>query len=257
MRSSKWIFTAAASAAALITGLYAQEQKKEPLAFEVASIKPTRATDQRGIIRPMPGNQAYTGTNVTLQMMMTIAYSVTDRQISGAPGWVATDRFDIEAKAARPGTVDELHDMLANLLEERFKLKVRRETKEQAVWNLVVDKGGAKLATHSPEDINYPPIRMAARGELQAQNVKMDYFAFFLSRSLDRKVIDKTGLPARYDLRLRFRPDMPPDAPGAEQFRDVPDIFTAVREQLGLKLESGRGPVEYLVVEKVEKLTEN
>ncbi|HEV8145608.1 MAG TPA: TIGR03435 family protein [Bryobacteraceae bacterium] len=257
MRLAKWTFIAVTTAAVVITGLYAQAQKKEPLAFEVASIKPTRATDQRAIIRPMPGNQAYTGSNVTLRLMMTIAYSVTDRQISGAPGWVDTDRFDIEARAARPGTVDELHDMLANLLEERFKLKVRRETKEQAVWNLVLDKGGAKLVTHSPDDINYPPIRLAARGELQGQNVKTDYLAFFLSRFLDRKVIDKTGLPARYDFRLSFRPDTPADAPGAEQLRDVPDIFTAVREQLGLRLESGRGPVEYLVVEKVEKLTEN
>src|SRR5436190_17293134 len=108
MRSSRWILTAAAGAAALITALFAQEQKKEPLAFEVASIKPTRATDQRAIIRPMPGNQAYTGSNVTLRLMMTIAYRVTDRQISGAPGWVDTERFDIEAKAARPGTDDEL-----------------------------------------------------------------------------------------------------------------------------------------------------
>ena len=188
---------------------------------------------------------------------MTIAYSVPERQISGAPGWVASDRFDIEAKAARPGTIDELHDMLANLLEERFKLKVRRETKEQPVWNLVVDKGGSKLTTHAPDDLNTPPIRMSQASGFEGQNVTMDYFALYFSRFLDRKVINKTGLPARYDFRLRFRPDMPPDAPAAEQFRDVPDIFTAIREQLGLKLESGRGPVEYLVVEKVEKLTEN
>src|ERR1700678_2445861 len=89
---------------------------------------------------------------------MTIAYQVTDRQISGGPSWINADRFNIDAKAARPRTNDELHTMLAHLLEERFHLTLRRENRQESVLVLVVDKGGSKMPVHDPEDKDYPPI---------------------------------------------------------------------------------------------------
>lgn len=91
---------------------------------------------------------------------MTVAYSVAERQISGGPRWMETERFDIEAKAGRPRSVDEIHTMLAHLLEERFRLQVRRETSRETVWNLTVAAGGPKVPAHDPGDKDYPPFVM-------------------------------------------------------------------------------------------------
>jgi len=158
---------------------------------------------------------------------------------------------------------------LQHLLEERFHLKLRRETREEPVWALVVNKGGSKMPVHDPDDRNYPPIgRQTVRESdgslcpgLAGQNVTMDYFAFFLSRTMDRKVIDGTGLPARYDVNLKYLPDGArfegKDGGGPTISSDCADIFSALPKQLGLKLESTKGPVEFLVVEHAEKPTEN
>ena len=114
---------AAAFCAAVTLGLRAQSQtdEKDPLTFEVASVKPSAGCPPAcGLIRQMPGSQRYHAEGATLRLLMTVAYTVTDRQISGGPSWMSTDRFDIEAKAERPRTSDELHVMLQHLLEERF-----------------------------------------------------------------------------------------------------------------------------------------
>lgn len=230
-----------------------------PLQFEVASLKPSQPGQTNGIIRPMPGNQRYVGTNVPLRVLMTVAYSVTDRQISGGPDWIAKDPFDLDAKAAQPGSVDDLHVMLQHLLEERFQLKIRREKREQAVWELVPEKGGPKLPEHDAADKNYPPIAGGPRG-IKGTNVTMEYFAFMLSRFIDRTVIDKTGLTSRYDVNLEFQLDRGPAGPAPDAAAlnsDAPGIFTALREQLGLKLVPAKGPVEYLVIEHAEKPSEN
>jgi uncharacterized protein (TIGR03435 family) len=228
-----------------------------PLVFDVASVKPAAAGARGGIIRQMPGNQRYVATNVPLRLIMTVAYSVTDRQISGGPSWVGTDPFDIDAKSAKPVSSDDLHTMLAHLIEERFHLTVRREQRELPIYELVVDKGGPKLTEHDAADLDHPPMGGTPAG-LAGTNVTMNYFAFILSRNLDRNVVDKTGLTARYDVKLDFARDLPPgvvrpDAPVAEG----PTIFTAVKEQLGLKLVPAKGPVEFLVIEKAEKPSEN
>ena len=99
-----------------------------------------------------------------LRLLIRIAYGVTDRQLSGGPDWINTETFDMDAKAEQPATVDELHLMLRTLLEERFQLKVHRETKEQAVYALVVDKGGPKMTVHQPVETDYPPISGGVSG---------------------------------------------------------------------------------------------
>jgi uncharacterized protein (TIGR03435 family) len=218
----------------------------------------------------MPGGQTYHGEGVPLRVAMTVAYTVTDRQISGGPAWMNTDRFDIEAKAARPRTPDELHIMLQHLLEERFQLKIRRETRQEPVWALVVDKGGSKMPVHDPADLDHPPMGLQGVrgsdggmcGALTGQNITMDYLAFTLSRSMDRNVIDRTGLPARYDVNLQFLPDLARSAKaeadgGPAISPDCPDLPAALPKQLGLRLESAKGPVEFLVVEHAEKPTGN
>jgi uncharacterized protein (TIGR03435 family) len=261
---------AAALAATFSISIRAQQtEAQDPLTFEVASVKATPPGTTGGVIRQQPGNQTYHAENVPLRLIMTVAYQVTDRQISGGPSWMTADRFNIEAKAARPRTPEELHVMLAHLIEERFHLKLRREARQETVWALVVDKGGSKMAVHDPEDLDRPPMGgQMVRGSdgticpgLAGHNVTMNYFAFFLSRGLDRGVIDKTGLPARYDVNLQYMPDGVrlggPDGAGPAISPDCADLFSALPKQLGLRLESAKGPVEYLVVEHAEKPTEN
>jgi uncharacterized protein (TIGR03435 family) len=240
---------------------------RSPFAFEVASIKPTPPGERGGIVHQPPGGKSYEAIGATLGVIMTVAYSVTPRQISGGPDWVNSDRWNIEAKAERSGSSDELHDALARLLEDRFQLKLRRETRELPCHILTVDKKGSKLPAHDAADLLHDPFigGRDASGVpfVSAKNATMSYFAFFLSRILDLNVIDRTGLADRYDVDLHFVPD--PSAiranqpPGAEPppLPDGPDIFTALREQLGLHLEKGKGPVEFLVIEHVQKPSEN
>lgn len=258
--------------AAVVLGLGAQSQGGEvdPLTFDVASVKPSAGCPPAcGLIRQMPGGQTYHGEGVPLRLAMTVAYTVTDRQIAGGPSWMGTDRFDIEAKSARPRTSDELHVMLQHLLEERFHLKLRRETREEPVWSLVVDRGGSKLPAHDPADLDHPPMGLQAVrntdgsvcGSLVGHNVTMEYLAFTLSRNADRSVIDRTGLPARYDVNLQFLPDAArlaaPNGDGPAISPDCADLFSALPKQLGLRLESSKGPVQFLVVEHAEKPSEN
>jgi uncharacterized protein (TIGR03435 family) len=249
---------AAAVALVLAAPLLSQSTPKpgEPLVFEVASVKPSAPGGRGGIVRPLPGNQTYIANNVSLRLLMTVAYTVTDRQIAGGPPWVADETFDMTAKATSPRTTDELHRMLQNLLEERFQLKLRRETRDSSVWALMVDKGGHKLTEHDPHDLDHPPISGAGRGGVAGRNVNMNYFAFWLSRILDRNVIDRTGLSPYYDLSLQFVPDRAgprPEGADAPLLPEGPSIFTALRDQLGLRLEATKGPVEYLVIEHAER----
>ena len=254
---------------AVTLGLRAQTQSAEndPLTFDVASVKPSAGCPPAcgGLIRQMPGGMTYHGEGVPLRLAMTVAYTVTDRQIAGGPDWMNTDRFDIEAKAARPRTSDELHVMLQHLLEERFHLKLRRETREESVWAMVLDKGGSKMPVHDPADLDHPPMGVqAVRGSdgtmcggLTGKNVTMEYLAFTLSRNMDRAVIDRTGLPARYDINLQFLPDAAkragPNGDGPAISPDCADLAAALPKQLGLRVESAKGPVAFLVVEHAEK----
>ena len=242
-----------------------------PLAFEVASVKATAAgcPPACGLIRSTVGGGGYHAEGATLRSLMTVAYSVRDRQISGGPRWMEAERFDIEAKADRPHTIDQLHAMLAHLLEERFHLQVRRETRQQSVWNLVVAQGGPKMPLHDANDKDYPPMAMTWLSEsdgsvcasVGSANETMGYLALSLSRNMNTIVVDRTGLPGRYDVSLRYMPDgahpRTPDGAPLPFSPDCADIFGALPGQLGLKLVAAKGPVEYLMVEHVEQLTEN
>jgi uncharacterized protein (TIGR03435 family) len=240
---------------------------KDPLVFEVASIKPTPSDVRGGIVHQPPGGQSYEAIAASLRIIMTVAYTVTDRQISGGPDWINTDRWTIEAKANRRGTSDELHDALARLLEERFQLKIRHEKRELPVYLLTVDKKGTKMPEHDASDLLHEPIAGRfdnGEAHMTGQNATMNYFAFFLSRGLDLNVVDETNLTGHYDIDYHYVPEqrgergigadaaVPPAAMPAG-----PDLFTALREQLGLRLEKGKGPVDYLVIDSVQKPSEN
>jgi uncharacterized protein (TIGR03435 family) len=235
--------------------LAAQTAPDESLRFEVASLKlsPPNPQGGGGIIRPKPANNGYMATNMTLRSYLMIAYTVRDTQISGGPSWFGEDRYDLDAKAEKPGTIDELHMMLRNLLADRCHLKIHKETKEQAGYALVIDKGGPRLTEHDPPSGDHPPIAPAGPGKAVATNVHMNYLALFLSRIVDRPVVDKTGLTAYYDFRLEFAPERPP---GAEQV-EGPSLFEALKLQLGLRLDATKAPSEHIVIDSVEKPTAN
>jgi uncharacterized protein (TIGR03435 family) len=266
---SLFVLTLALAAGALT--LAAQKPADDPLVFDVASVKPTTGTCPPvcGLIRPTVGAGGYHIEGAPLRLIMTVAYTVTDRQITGGPAWIGADRFDIEAKAERSRTTDELHVMLQHLLEERFHMTIRHEARQESVWNLVVAKEGQKMTAHDPDDKDYPPIGgravRAPDGSLcpgfAGKNVRMDYLAFFLSRNMDRMILDKTGLEGRWDFDLHFLPDaarLAAGGPGAPAISpDCGDLASSLPKQLGLRLEAGKGPVDFLVIDHVEKPSEN
>jgi uncharacterized protein (TIGR03435 family) len=223
--------------------------------FDVCAVKPSAPGAQSGIIRVMPGNQAYMGRNVTLRIMMLVAYEVTDRQIAGGPDWTGTERFDLDCKSERSYSTHELHEMLARTLEERFQMKLRRSKREMPVWALVVDKGGPKLTPHPEGDLDHPPLTAGPNGRGAAgRNLSMDFLALNLSRILDRNVVDRTGISGYYDVVLDFVNDAPPAPDGVAHQPDTgPTVFQALREQLGLRLDPARAPMEYLTIESATR----
>lgn len=251
----------AIAAAALVSAICGQA----PRAFEVASIKPTNTGDNRVAIMMQPGGR-FNATNVTVKMLMQNAYGVRDFQIVGGPGWIGSDRFDITAKLEGDGPLqpDSLRPALQGLLEDRFQLKLHRETREMQTYALLPGKNGPKLQKSADEKAPGPQIRMG-RGQLSAKKVTMTILANQLAQQLGRSVVDKSVLTGEFDFELSWTPEIGgggpfgPDAGGAPPAVDSPgpSIFTAVQEQLGLRLESQRGPVEILVIDRLEKPSEN
>ena len=229
-------------------------------AFDVASIKVNRSIfkgeggEREGFV-VQPGSLSL--TNVTLQACVKWAYSVRDFQIAGAPGWFGTERFDIHAKASGAASEQEMKAMLQALLAERFQLKLRRETKDVPILALVAGKGGPKLR---PAGESVPGSMRPENGFLVFKNMTLPEFADRLSRrpfSLDRPVVDLTGVKGSYDFALKLADDAMGLKLGLER-NDGPSLFDVLPQQLGLKLESRKGPAEVLVIESANKTpTEN
>ena len=254
-------------AALLALTIAAFAQQPGRTAFEVASVKPGDPNERRVSLFIQPGGKLST-TNASLQMLIGFAYDVRDHQISGGPTWLDAAKFNIEAKApsdARippgPDGAAELRLMLQSLLAERFKLVVHRETREQQVYNLAVDKAGLKMKEATNVGPGQPQgLRMTGRGDVTGTAAPVPLLINFLSQQLGRSVVDKTGLTGKYDFMLKWAPD-PGTAAGPRAGDDAappvdasgPSIFTAVQDELGLKLQSAKGPVEILVIDGPEK----
>jgi uncharacterized protein (TIGR03435 family) len=229
-----------------------------PKAFDVVSVKPCAATDERYAYRRLPGGGLY-ATGVQLKILMVEAYGVKPFQFTGGPKWIDEDCWSIQATAEGvTGTLSIVQQapMLRALLEERFQLRLRHEIKEMPVFALVVAKGGPKLTPHPP---NSTVVAMRTpQGSWSMNNVDIAFLANRLSRQLGRIVIDKTDLTGQYDIKLEWAGDAADSnssSPPANSNRA--SIFTSIQEQLGLKLESTKGPVEFLVVDRVEKPSGN
>ena len=281
---------------AMSVGLAGFAQDAAEPAFEVASVKVNRSGDGRVALFGQPGGR-FNATNVTLQMLISTAFGtpqpLPNFQILGGPEWIRSDRFDIVAKApgdASLGPDGQMSLMVRTLLKERFGLVVHNETRELPVYALVMaradrrpgpqlktaavdcaamgrGRGGAPPPMPQPGDpermlcgIRLTPGNLAGGGSSMAQ------FAFAISRFVNRPVLEKTELAGNFDFDLRWTPEqMPPAAPagppGAPLLPPIdpngPSIFTAVQEQLGLKLDSTRGPVEVVVIDRAERPTED
>jgi uncharacterized protein (TIGR03435 family) len=219
--------------------------------FDVASVKINHLGENGGY-RDTSRAGVVEFTNSTLQTCIRWAYDVRDFQIVGAPSWLNSDRYDIHAKAPPTTSDQQLRVMVQALLAERFGLKVHRDTKELPTYSLValkgVSKGGSKLkkTTSGVSTLSAGPDRITDRA------VTMATFASQLSTVLARVVVDKTGLTDRYDIKLEWVLELEA-ATG-----DGPSVLTAIQDQLGLKLEAGKGQVEVIVIDHVERVpTEN
>ena len=225
-------------------------------AFEVASVKPSRTVvGHDGVITVKPGR--FTVRNATLKRLIFEAYRVPYSQITGGPNWLESNEYDIDATFAWPANAEQLSQMLRTLLIDRFKLVVRSDTKERRVYVLTVGKDGPRLSR--PGGLE-PGNNWQFHGDLSqfadrlATSLTMTFLddprAISHARGDPIPVLDKTGIQGVYDFSVNIKPD-----PGADPFA----VWQrALQEQLGLKLESQKAPVEILIVDHVEKVpTEN
>ncbi|MDP9039787.1 MAG: TIGR03435 family protein [Acidobacteriota bacterium] len=236
------------------------EQVAAGRTYDVVSIHPNH-TDN-GNFAATWGNDRYTATNVSLVQLIQQAYHLRENQITGIPGSIASVRYDIEAKVLGSGPAApvklsdrQLQCMLIPLLEERFRLRSHPESKILRVFDLVPVKTGSKLTPAEP-DVTHGSINekwQDTAWNLTATAATMADFASMLAEERQQTVIDKTGLPGRYNFTLKWARESSSDPdPNAS-----PGIFTALEEQLGLKLQPAKGPVLTLVVDHAEPPTEN
>jgi bla regulator protein blaR1 len=235
--------------------------------FEVASVKAVGPGE--GAVGFKIRNGQFMGQRVTLRLLVAVAYGLQDFQVTGGPNWIDSNSFDVEAKGeSGRESADEVRLMLQELLADRFKLTVHRETKESTVLALVVGKRGVKM---KPSSDQTPGAALGPHGALNVSArslvgtaVPLQLFASVLGRQLGRTVLDRTGLSGRFDFALRWTPDSlatvpATDVEAAQSGSDSPwpSVFTAVEEQLGLELQATRGPAGYIVIDRVEKPQDN
>jgi uncharacterized protein (TIGR03435 family) len=235
-------------------------------AFEVATIKPVEYQRKASRYLVMRGADTFVGKNYTLKLLIAAAYDLNPREISGGDAWVDSDRYDILARTpgASMPTHEEQMRMLRNLLADRFKLSIHREQKVFSIYELHVDRSGQKLKP-STAAADVPPALISTVYPhhilMPARNASMADFVSVLQRAVvDRPVVDKTGLQGRYDFDLQWAPDETQfggEVPVAPANAASPPFFTAIREQLGLRLVATRGQAEALVIDHAERPSAN
>lgn len=244
---------------------------RQPTArFEVASVKPNHTDAEPSMTVPPRGTVAI--VNVPLENVIVNAYGIPAFRVLDAPEWIKRERFDISAKIPDDAGPGQLRSMLQSLLEDRFKLRVRRETREQPIYTVVIARSDGRLgprlkqssadcasaakAASAPAFSPDPQCgalfgvgpgggRIISRGQPLARVISA------LSMAVSRGVVDQTGLQGPFDVELEWSSDVGAGATNS----NTPSIFTALQEQLGLRLEPSRGPVEVLLIDSVERPT--
>lgn len=244
-------------------------QSQTAPAFEIASVK-QNASGLPGS-RTSSRDNSFVATNTVARFLIILAFNVKDFQLTGGPSWITSERFDVNART--PDGVKYSREMLRRLLEERFKLVTHTETREQPIYALVVARADGRLGPQlKPTTADCTPTRDAnatappatrcgfntsigdAAGKMVAVGQPLEGLAAALGNfELGRQVVDKTGLTGKYDFELQWSSDSL--RTGADTTANAPGIITALQEQLGLKLESTRGPVESVVIDAIEHPT--
>ena len=243
----------------LLSGVVSSAQQPSTAAFEVVSVKPHTSDDGRWMATMQPGGR-FVAINVPLRLVIRTAFGVQNDQIVGAPDWLDADRFDINAKAADDIRPEQIAPMMQALLAHRFNLKTHQDMREVSVYALQRVKRDDSLGTGLRPtacptldiDLKEPkPCANVSPGVniLTMRGAPLGAFVQYLAPYVDRVVVDRTGLDGRYDIVLKWSPDQqtPKD--------DLPSLFTALQEQLGLKLESSKAIVDVLVIDSVERPT--
>ena len=233
--------------------------------FEVATIKPTKPDEQRKLL--IVRGRLFETVNTSLNDLISFAYGLHAKQVIGIPAWADTDKFDITAQPDLEGRPNDkqLKGMLQKLLTERFKLAFHRDKKELSVYVLSVAKTGQKMTKSEGDPNGLPGLFFSGLGALNVRNANMgDFSQLMQSVVLDRPVVDQTSLTGRFDFKLNWTPDdsqfggmgakIPPPTDSATA---PPPLYTAIVEQIGLKLEATKAPADVLVIDHVEKPSEN
>lgn len=235
--------------------------------FEVATIKPSKPDDQRKAF--IVQGRRFKIINQPLTAILSFSYNVQAKQIIGLPPWADSDKYDIDAEPDGEGAPSDKQwkSMLQKLVAERFKLTFHQEKKELSVYVLSVEKTGPKLTKSEGDPNGLPGLFFRGKlGDLGVRNANMGDFTGLMQEAvLDRPVLDQTGITGRYDFTLVWTPDdsqfagmgakIPP-AP-ADDGKAPPNLYTAIQEQIGLKLEATKAPADVMVVDHVEKPSEN
>ena len=261
MSKNRGVVIALVTSAGLI-GAGLQTTAQERSQFEVASVKPTKSSDLNQGFQYRGG--LLTMTNMPLRNLISQAYRVPSQRIKGGPDWVYSDRFDLVARAGDDGVpIAEANRMLQTLLGERFKLAVHTEATKVPVYALVTARPDGKLgpkialSTHCADQQPGQPAdpkctSVYGFGRFSAMGIGMPQIGGMLTQAAGRTIQDQTGLTGRYDFELRWTPDGP--NAGASTNGDAPTLFTALEEQLGLKLVPKDALLDAVVIDRAEPL---
>jgi uncharacterized protein (TIGR03435 family) len=234
--------------------------------FEVATIKPSKPDDQRKAFI-VQGNR-FQIINQPLVQILCFAYDVQAKQLIGLPPWAETDKYDIDAKPDGEGAPSgkQWKSMIQKMVAERYKLTFHPEKKELSVYVLSVAKGGPKLTKSEGDPNGLPGLFFRGKpGDLGVRNATMaDFTGLMQSAVLDKPVVNQTGLTGKYDFTLLWTPDDSQFAgmgakipPPTDTANAPPNLYTAIQEQIGLKLEATKAPADVMVIDHVEKPSEN
>jgi uncharacterized protein (TIGR03435 family) len=222
-------------------------QPGDAVAFDVTSVKLNKSGSQSSGMHT--GNGNLIANNISVRELIWTAYRLQDFQLVSVPGWVESDRFDVAARSEGRSTPDQFREKLQRLLADRFKLTAHRETRQSGVYNLVLAKRDRKIGDGIRRSVCEPGKCDGTNTNnlvLRGDGITLDRFAEWLSQRVSRVVHNKTNLDGAYDIDLAWSNDPAVDP-------SHPSLLTALQEQLGLKLESTKGPVDVLVIDHVEQ----
>jgi uncharacterized protein (TIGR03435 family) len=220
-----------------------------PVSFEAAAIHPNPSGTEGSLVDLEPTGRL-TVKNSTLKALIRAAYGVQNDQIIDGPKWLDTDRYDIEAKTSGPISQDREQPLMQNLLADRFKFKVHRDSRELTVYLLELGRNGPQFKKNLSGSSSIHTNRGPGKTQITVTGIGMQQFAGMLAKEMGRGVIDKTGLSDNYDFSLEWDPDQTAGS-------SVPSVFAALQDQMGLRLQSQKAKVDVLVIDSAEKASEN